>query len=58
MHHFNVDEFYANPNELPQKVKMQLGDEDQRVFLYNPLANERTQVVTLRLNVYNIEVIY
>ncbi len=56
--HFIVDDPYAKPNELPNKTVIKISNAFpvRSIVLYNSLAYERVQVVTIRVSYYNIQV--
>ncbi len=57
--HFVVDDEHAKANELPARTLIQMidGSKEKRLVLYNSLATERIQVVTVRLSHFNVRVV-
>lgn len=57
--HFVVDDEHVKANELPVRTLIQMldGSKEKRLVLYNSLATERIQVVTVRLSHFNVRVV-
>lgn len=57
--HFVVDDDYVKANELPARTLIPLldGSKEKRLVLYNSLATERIQVVTVRLSHFNVRIV-
>ena len=56
--HFIVDDPYAKPNELPDQTLVEINNAfpSRSIVLYNSLASERVQVITLRVSHHKVQV--